>query len=206
MSKESALQKHWDPILDNEGRKAVFADSASDPDRVEVRLSGGERMTVPRAFVEMGADGVHRFSYSFQSLLKLPECGELTIPLVAEELEITKREVTGERMQLHTTVQHHTERVDVPLAFEDLVVERVQIGREVEAASAPRQEGDTFIVPVYEEVLHVEKRLVLREEVHVKRVRREARTLREVTLCREDVEVVRSKVGNSAVTEDPDVG
>jgi uncharacterized protein (TIGR02271 family) len=206
MPQESAMEQRWDPILDRDGRKAVFASSASDPNRVEVRLVGGERMTVPRSLVEMGADGVHRFSYSFATLLELPEGGELIIPLVGEEVEITKREVARERVQLHTTVKQHTEHVDVALAIEDLTVERVTIGREVDAPTAPRQEGDTFIVPVYEEVLHVEKRLVLREEVHVKRVRREVRLPRKVTLRREDVEVVRSKLNDAAVTREPKVG
>ena len=198
--------QHWDPILDRDGRKGAFASSVTDPDRVEVRLASGERMTAPRALVEIGADGVHRFSCSFASLLELPYGGELILPVVGEEPEITKREVPRERVQLHKTVKERTENVEVALAIEEFSVERVTIGRQVDAPTAPREEGDTLIVPVYEEVLHVEKRLMLREEIHVKRVRREVRQPHQVTLRREDVEVVRSKLGASAVTREPDNG
>ena len=34
-----------------------------------------------------------------------------------------------------------------------------------------RQEGDTTIIPIVEEILVVERRLVLKEEVHIRRVR-----------------------------------
>jgi uncharacterized protein (TIGR02271 family) len=201
-----AMQQHWDPIVDNDGRKAVFTTSTSDPNRVEVRLEGGECMTLPRSFIVSSPDGTHRFAQSFASLLELPAGVELTIPVVAEEMDVTKRDVPRERVQVRTTVTQHTERVDVPLTTSDLSVERVKIDLEVESPSVPRQVGDTWIIPVYEEVLHVEKRLVLREEVHVKRVRREVRQPHEVTLRREEVEVVRSKLGDSAAGREPDPG
>jgi stress response protein YsnF len=38
----------------------------------------------------------------------------------------------------------------------------------IEAVPDVRWEGDTFIVPVVEEVLVVEKRLVLKEELHIR--------------------------------------
>lgn len=51
-------------------------------------------------------------------------------------------------------------------------VTRVQINRtfsEGEAAPQVRNEGGVTIIPVLEEILVVEKRLVLKEEVHVRR-------------------------------------
>jgi len=46
----------------------------------------------------------------------------------------------------------------------------VAIGREVSEAPAVRTDGDVTIVPVMEEVLVVEKRLMLVEEIHIRRV------------------------------------
>ena len=46
-----------------------------------------------------------------------------------------------------------------------------QIGRTVTAFPPVREEGDTTIIPVVEEVLVIERRLVLKEEVHLRRVR-----------------------------------
>ena len=192
------MQEHWDWLLDRDGRRARFRSSASDSNRVEVLLQTGERITVPRTLVLTSAEGGYRIAHSFESLLELPEASELTIPVVSEELEFSKREAPGERLRIHTTVQEHTEQANVPLSVEELEVERVKVGREVDAPVAPRQEGDTWIVPVYEEVLHVEKRLVLREEVRVKRVRRNLQQPVQVSLRREQVEVIRSKLRDSS--------
>lgn len=74
---------------------------------------------------------------------------------------------------------------------EEVVVERVAVGRLVDGPVADRQEGDTLVLAVVEEVLVVEKRLMLKEEVRItrnstERVQREA-----VTLRREEVEINR---------------
>jgi stress response protein YsnF len=45
----------------------------------------------------------------------------------------------------------------------------VPVDRVVETAPETRTEGDVTIVPVLEEVLVVEKRLVLKEELHIRR-------------------------------------
>ena len=41
----------------------------------------------------------------------------------------------------------------------------------VDAAPPIREEGDTIIIPIVEEIMVVEKRLVLREEVRITRTR-----------------------------------
>jgi Domain of unknown function (DUF2382) len=53
---------------------------------------------------------------------------------------------------------------------EDLVeVTRVPVGREVDKAPSVRTVDGVVIVPVLEQVLVVEKRLVLKEELHIRR-------------------------------------
>jgi hypothetical protein len=47
-------------------------------------------------------------------------------------------------------------------------IDYVPIGVVVQNRQAPRQEGDRFIVPIYEEQLVVDKRLVLRAEVRIR--------------------------------------
>lgn len=54
-----------------------------------------------------------------------------------------------------------------------------------------RREGDLMIVLVLEEVIATEKRLMLREGLHVRRRRVETRKPRHVTLRREEVTVGR---------------
>ena len=71
-------------------------------------------------------------------------------------------------------------------------VERVPVNRFVSGTQPVRQDGDVTIVPVYEEVLVVERRLMLKEEVKVTRQRHVRSQRREVELRSEQVEVLRS--------------
>src|SRR5215471_18395702 len=45
------------------------------------------------------------------------------------------------------------------------------IGSRIDAVPEARQEGDTTIIPIVEEILFVERQLVLKEEVRIRRVR-----------------------------------
>jgi uncharacterized protein (TIGR02271 family) len=114
------------------------------------------------------------------------------VPVIEEQVSVGKRVVERERVRLRTRTSAREEIVDVPLVEEEVRVQRVEVGRIVDAPEPPRQHGDTLVVPVYEEVLVVEKRLLLREELHVTRVRHERHDRRSVVLRREDVEVERA--------------
>src|SRR6478735_9223361 len=80
---------------------------------------------------------------------------------------------------------------DIPVQTESLEVERVPVGHWIEAPAGIRQEGDTTIYPVVEEVLVVEKRLRLVEEVRVTRRRATRQVREEVSLRREEILVER---------------
>jgi uncharacterized protein (TIGR02271 family) len=77
-------------------------------------------------------------------------------------------------------------------------VERVSIDRVVDQAPPPRQEGDTLVLPVLEEVVVVERRLVLKEEVRITRRATESRNPQTVTLRSEDVRIDRIPAGGDA--------
>jgi uncharacterized protein (TIGR02271 family) len=120
-----------------------------------------------------------------------PEIHEERIPVVDEEARIDKREVVTGRVRIRTRVEEADETVRGTLDEEVVEVERVPVDRIVEAAPAVRQDGDVTIIPVMEEVLVVEKRLVLKEELHVRRRRKQESVEVPVTLRRERVEVER---------------
>ena len=93
----------------------------------------------------------------------------VTIPLVEEEISVSKRKSRTGRVRVETRTEQVDELVGADLASTEVEVERVPIGREVDRAPEIRTEGDVTIVPVLEEVLVVEKRLVLKEELHIRR-------------------------------------
>lgn len=65
------------------------------------------------------------------------------------------------------------------------------MGHVVSEAAPVRYEGDTMIIPLYEEVLVVSKQLVLVEEVRIRTQRSERHEPQPVTLRREEVSVER---------------
>ena len=93
-----------------------------------------------------------------------------TIPLTSEELRVDKRSVVTGRVRVKTLVDSFKEVVKETLKTERVQTTRVEIGKEIEFLPSVRTEGDTTIVPVVEEVLVVEKRLFLKEEIHIRRV------------------------------------
>jgi uncharacterized protein (TIGR02271 family) len=94
---------------------------------------------------------------------------EARIPLAEEELSVEKRQVETAKVRVRTETQFVEEHVSVDLRESHVDVTRVPVGRTVEQPPAVREEGDVLIVPVLEEVLVVEKRLVLKEELHITR-------------------------------------
>jgi len=114
------------------------------------------------------------------------------IPVVRETLEVGKRDIETGKVTVEVTPTLRKQVVDLPLTRETASVERVPINRVVDRPEQPRQEGDVTIVPVYEEVLVVEKRLVLKEELRIKREKRSHNEHREVELRVEEAQVRRA--------------
>lgn len=93
----------------------------------------------------------------------------MTIPVIEEQVQVRKEVIETGKIRLVKTVGERQEEVEVPLFREELTVERVPVNQYVDAAPASRQEGNTTIYPVVSEVLVVEKRLMLVEEIRVTR-------------------------------------
>jgi uncharacterized protein (TIGR02271 family) len=79
------------------------------------------------------------------------------------------REVHLGDVVVHKRVEEAPVETTIDLRHEDVSVEHVPIDREIDSVPELRYEGDTLIIPLIEEVLVTEKRLVLREEVRITR-------------------------------------
>jgi uncharacterized protein (TIGR02271 family) len=91
------------------------------------------------------------------------------IPLVEERVSVIKREVETGRYRIRVSVEERQENVPVELSHDEVEIERVPVNRAVSQLPSVRLEGSTTIIPVVEEVVVVEKKLVLVEEIHVRR-------------------------------------
>jgi stress response protein YsnF len=116
----------------------------------------------------------------------------MVMPVVAEFATIDRRVVdTGKGVRVVKTVSEHEQIADEPLALDEVRVERTEVNRWLRDGESPavRQEGDVTVVPVLEEVLVTSKRLLLKEEIRITRVRREVHQPQRVVLRTEQVSV-----------------
>lgn len=122
-----------------------------------------------------------------------------TIPVTEDVLVVGRRTVDTGTVRVSKTTETRQAIVDEPVISEELQIERCRLDRFVSPDEPPvaRTEGDTTVIPVLEEVLVVEKRLILREEVRITRVRHQHPSSQEVTLRREQVQVERSSAAGA---------
>jgi uncharacterized protein (TIGR02271 family) len=116
----------------------------------------------------------------------------VTLPVHQEELRVGTRTVepgTGVRVRKSVTEQPY--KIEETLLHDEVVVTRVPIDEIVSLTEAPgpRHEGDTFIVPILEEILVVERRLRVKEEIHITRKKREERHSETVFVKSEEVSI-----------------
>jgi len=100
-----------------------------------------------------------------------PTDTEASIPLVQENLTVAKRSVETGRVRIRTVIDEKLVRVSEHLERDDVRIERVAVNQEVTELPGVREEDGVLIIPVVEEVVVVEKRLLLKEELHVHRSR-----------------------------------
>ena len=94
---------------------------------------------------------------------------QIRVPVLEERLEVGTRPTELGEVRLHKTIETFEEVARQAVLREDVVVERVAMDRELDAPLEPHMDGDWFVVPIMEEVLVVQKRLVLKEEVRIKK-------------------------------------
>ena len=189
----------------DDGEQGILetASRFAEPGRVVVRLNDGRQVVVPQETLIAQGDGSYRLPFAAAQLEAVEAdslvtdvektqvmghaAGETVIPIVAEELSVGKRSVVTGGVRLTKRVSEREETVDEPLLRTDVHVERISINQMVAEAPQPRYEGDVYVVPVLEEVLIVEKRLMLKEEIRIQRTQTETHQPQQVTVRAEEV-------------------
>ena len=104
--------------------------------------------------------------------------------------------------------QTHTREVavDEDLVKESAEIETIPIGRQIFEMPSVRHEGETIIVPIVEEVIHTERRLMLKEEVRITRKKTTEQFHDRVTLRYQEAVVTRvqstSEMADDASTKE----
>ena len=105
-------------------------------------------------------------------------------------------------MQVSTVTREHERLVDEVLNHERVEIERVPIGRPVDAIPPVRQEGDTTIMSVVEETIIVERRLILKEEIRIRRLRVSERHQETVVLRKQEAVIARVEPLGADITSE----
>ncbi|HYD71046.1 YsnF/AvaK domain-containing protein [Azospirillum sp.] len=92
---------------------------------------------------------------------------QVSLPIVEETVSVRKRKRISSKVRVRTRVIESARTVDEPLVCETVDVERLPVDRWVEGPVPVRQEGDTTIISVMEEVVVVEKRWKVVEEIRL---------------------------------------
>lgn len=126
--------------------------------------------------------------------------------LLAEDATVSRRVVETGRVRVAKVTHTRDHQIDELLARTSFEVDRVPIGRIIDAIPAIKEDGDLTIVPIVEETVVVERRLMLKEELHIRRVQTNEHYQQTVKLRYQTAEVTRIPAQNPATDNDAGVG
>jgi uncharacterized protein (TIGR02271 family) len=165
--------------------------------RVVVQTESGQQVLVPTDILIQQPDG------SYYLPLRLAELAHassergghqdepMVMPVLVEDLDVQKRLVETGKVRITKVVHEREAVVDEPLFHDKVAITRVPMQRVVDGPVPVREENGTTIISVVEEVLVVEKRLMLREEIHIRKQRIETHQPQRITLRSEEVQIER---------------
>ncbi|HEX8337402.1 MAG TPA: YsnF/AvaK domain-containing protein [Pyrinomonadaceae bacterium] len=203
-------------LTDKDGLRGTIdeQDAGWDDERgqVLVRLEDGRQALVPADEIRHDRDGRLYLPFGLSELTQVsPKArggqrgargdGAIVVPVVAEQLEVQKRKVEAGGVRIRKTVSEREEVVDEPLMREEVQVKRVPVNKVVDGPVPVRHVGNTMIVSLLEEVLVVEKRLMVKEELHITKEEVESYRPQRVTLRTEEAVVERVEDGRGGNVE-----
>jgi uncharacterized protein (TIGR02271 family) len=181
----------WGTVVS--GSPHLFSNAA----QVVVQTESGQQILVPTDILVQQPDGSYELPLRLAELAhsgsehSIHQDEPIVVPVLMEELEVQKRPVETGKVRITKVVHERETVVDEPLWHDNVAVTRVPMQRVVDGPVPVREENGTTVISVVEEVLVVEKRWMLREEIHIRKQRVETHQPQRITLRSEDVQVER---------------
>jgi stress response protein YsnF len=126
--------------------------------------------------------------------------------LLAEDATVSRQVIETGRVRVAKVTRTRDHLIDESLASTRFEVSRIPVGRLVDAMPSIKEDGDLTIVPIVEETVVVERRLMLKEELHIRRVQTSERYQQTVKLRYQTAEVTRIPAQKPATDSDAVVG
>jgi uncharacterized protein (TIGR02271 family) len=168
-----------------------------EPGKVVIEFSDGSRLVISTEKLTLQQDGSYFVPLTANFGGAVGE-HKLTIPVIAEELKVDTLRVARGKVRINKRIETRQELVDASVIREEVVVEHVPVNQFIEeTVPEAREEGGVLIIPVIEEVLVTEKRLLLREEIRVFKRRTTTSTPQTIELRREVIDIEREELNSS---------
>ncbi|MEJ7901943.1 MAG: YsnF/AvaK domain-containing protein [Thermomicrobiales bacterium] len=97
-----------------------------------------------------------------------PDSGSINLSLAEETLEAHVVERRQGKVRINTHVETQRVKAAVDLHSDDYVIEHIEINEDADERRDFWYEGDSLMIPVYEEVLVTQTQLVLREVIRLR--------------------------------------
>ena len=181
----------WGTVVS--GSPHLFSNAA----QVVVQTESGQQFLVPTDLLVQQPDGSYALPLRLAELERsgsepsVHQDEPVVVPVLVEELDVQKRPVETGKVRITKVVHERETIVDEPLWRDNVAVSRLPMQRVVDGPVPVREENGTTIISVVEEVLVVEKRWMLREEIHIRKQRVETHQPQRITLRSEEVQVER---------------
>lgn len=190
-------------VVANDGQRGTFRPPEPSTAYVDVTPDNGPPLRVPTHLLQPQPDGTYRLAVAFTDLHAASNAPspkahpddsaavQQTMPLVEESLELHHKTVETGKVQVIKTVHTEEKEVDLPIEWEEVTIERVPMDQIVSEAPGIRREGDCTIIPLVEEILVVEKRLIVREEIRLTTRRTQTHRKEIIELRKESAQIKR---------------
>ena len=181
----------WGTVVS--GSLPLFSNAA----QVVVQTESGQQVLVPPALLVSQPEGRYalpRRLAEFEHAGSEPRVRQdepRVVPVLVEALEVQKRVVETGKVRITKVVHERETVVDEPLWRDHVAISRVPMQRVVDGPVPVREENGTTIISVVEEVLVVEKRWMLQEEIHIRKRRTETHQPQQITFRSEEVQIER---------------
>ena len=113
---------------------------------------------------------------------------DVIVPVYAEHASVSKRRIVTGRVKVSRVTRQSEKLLTQTFAQQRVRIDRIPIGKLIKAVPKIREKGDAIIIPIVEEIAVVERRLVLTEEIWVRRIQSNEKHRQRVMLrCQEAV-------------------
>lgn len=116
---------------------------------------------------------------------------EVALKLAEEKIALTKQKIVDGHVRVTRSTTEHDEVISTLLNRDKVEVEHVAKVQPVETMPDIREENGVLIVPVVEEEIQIVRKLVLKEEIHIRKVQEHVPFQEVVTRREQQVNVER---------------